>query len=98
MYVLNKLWNGEVSPMERSIRPGSAYHKTVSEICEKTEALLETLPPEAKAKVEVLENLTSRLNLLAEEDMFLYGFRMGARMMLDIVGDYEGQFRDLTQR
>ena len=26
------------------------------------------------------------------EDFFLYGFRLGARMILDIIGDYEGQF------
>ena len=26
------------------------------------------------------------------EDLFLYGFRLGARMILDIIGDYEGQF------
>ena len=26
------------------------------------------------------------------EDFFLYGFRLGARMILDVIGDYEGQF------
>ena len=30
--------------------------------------------------------------LLLNEDYFIYGFRLGARMMLDVVGDYKGQF------
>lgn len=98
MYVLNQLWRGEISPIERSIRPGSAYHKTIAEISEKMDALQKTLPPEEKEKVEALEDLKSELNLLVEEDLFLYGFRIGARMILDIVGDYEGQFRELTER
>ena len=31
---------------------------------------------------------------MTEEDVFIYGFRMGARMILDVVGDYKGQFYD----
>lgn len=98
MYVLNKLWSGEISPMERTIRPGSVYHQTLVEICEKTEALLETLPPKEKIMLEELEDLGSSINMLGEEDSLLYGFRMGARLMLDIIGDYEGQFRELGER
>lgn len=97
MYMLNKLWTGEVSPMERMIRPGSEYHKTLAQFCDKMDAFLETLPPEAKAQAVELENLKCRLNLLEEEDMFLYGFRMGARMMLDILGDDEGQLCSLFE-
>lgn len=83
--------------MERTIRPGRVYHQTLVEICEKTEALLETLPPKEKIMLEELEDLGSSINLLGEEDSFLYGFRMGARLMLDIIGDYEGQFRELGE-
>lgn len=92
MYVLNKLWNGEISPMERSIRSGSEYHKALVEICEKTEALLEILPPEAKAQMEDLEDLRANLHLLAEADTFVYGFRLGAGMMLDIIGETEDPY------
>jgi len=98
MYVLEKLWRGEISPMERPLRRGSEYHQKIVEICGKMDALLEALPPAAKAQVEELDDLKTDLSLLAEKDSFLYGFRMGARTMLDILGEYEGQFRDLPER
>ncbi len=98
MYVLDKLWRGDISPTERMIRPGSEYHKALVKYCDQMDAFLETLSPEAKAQAEALEDLKSDLNLLAEEDMLLYGFRMGAGMMLDIMGEDKGQFRELSER
>lgn len=53
---------------------------------------LETLSPEAREQLEALNDLKSDLSVMANEDFFLYGFRLGARMILDILGDYEGQF------
>ena len=32
------------------------------------------------------------MTVLANEDYFIYGFRLGARLILDVVGDYKGQF------
>jgi hypothetical protein len=32
------------------------------------------------------------MTMLSEEDSFIYGFRLGARMILDVIGDYKGQF------
>jgi len=31
------------------------------------------------------------------EDAFIYGFRLGARMMMDVVGEYKGQFIEAGQ-
>lgn len=53
---------------------------------------LETLSPEARERLEAINDLKSDLSVMANEDYFLYGFRLGARMILDVIGDYEGQF------
>ena len=53
---------------------------------------LETLSPEAREQLEAINDIKSDLAVMANEDYFLYGFRLGARMILDIIGDYEGQF------
>ena len=34
MYVLDKLWRGEISPNEKSIYKGSEYHRKLLELCE----------------------------------------------------------------
>lgn len=92
MYVLKELWRGEISPTDRRVRQGSEYQQTAKEVREKMGEFLETLSSEAREQLEAINDLKSDLSVMANEDFFLYGFRLGARMILDIIGDYEGQF------
>lgn len=54
--------------------------------------LLEILTPEGKKRWETISELRSDMTLMGEEDAFIYGFRLGARMIMDVVGEYRGQF------
>ena len=93
MFVLDKLWRGEISPSERLVRPGRDYQKLSTQRNAASKRLLEMLSPEAKEPLEVGETLTCEMTMLAEEDTFICGFQLGARLMLDIIGDHCGQFR-----
>ena len=97
MYVLKELWRGNISPTERSVRPGSDYKRVSLEICEQLDRFLETLSPEEKKRWEAISDLKNDMTLMGEEDAFIYGFRMGARMIMDVVGDYRGQFSEAGQ-
>lgn len=97
MYVLEKLWRGEICPMERHVRQGSQYQQASMAFCEKMEDLLNGLPPEARKRLDALADLKSDINLMENEDFFLYGFRLGAGMMLDIVGNHNGAFQETTE-
>lgn len=92
MDVLRELWRGEISPTDRRVRQGSEYQQTAKEVREKMGEFLEMLPPEAREQLEAINDLKSDLSVMANEDYFIYGFRLGARMILDVIGDYEGQF------
>ena len=92
MDVLRELWRGDISPTDRRVRQGSEYQQTAKEVREKMGEFLEMLSPEARERLEAINDLKSDLSVMANEDYFLYGFRLGARMILDIIGDYEGQF------
>ena len=92
MDVLRELWRGEISPTDRRVRQGSEYQQTAKEVREKMGEFLEMLSPEARERLEAINDLKSDLSVMANEDYFFYGFRLGARMILDIIGDYEGQF------
>lgn len=83
---------GEISPTDRRVRQGSEYQQTAKEVREKMGEFLEMLSPEARERLEAINDLKSDLSVMANEDYFIYGFRLGARMILDIIGDYEGQF------
>ena len=95
MYLLDKLWRGDITPSERYIRPDSEFKRKAKEFCDAAERLVEGLSPEGKNHWEDVERLKHDMNMLSEEDIFIYGFRMGARMILDVVSDHKGQFYEI---
>lgn len=97
MYVLEKLWRGEISPMERCIRRGSQYQQASTAFCERLDQLLSELPSDTRKQLEALSDLKSDISLMENEDFFIYGFRLGAGMVLDVIGDYQWAFREMAQ-
>ena len=97
MYLLDKLWRGDIAPSERFVRKNSEYSQVAKRFCDEIETFLSDLSPEAKKQMEIVDSLRAEMNYLHEEDIFIYGFRMGARMILDVVGDYKGQFYDVGE-
>lgn len=93
MYVLKDLWHGNISPNERFIRSESKYRKISHILCEKSDLFYDQLSTEQKQQYDELKNLQFDLMNLSEEDTFIVGFRLGARMILDVIGEYKGQFR-----
>ena len=97
MYVLRELWRGEISPTDRRVRQGSEYQQRAAEVRKQMADLAALLSPEVKERMEDINDQKYNLSMMAEEDVFIYGFRLGARMMLDVIGDYEGQFCSPTE-
>ena len=97
MYVLRDLWRGEISPTDRRVRQGSDYQQRAAEARKQIAEFTAILSPEAKERMEDINDQKHSMAMLAEEDVFIYGFRQGARMMLDVMGDYEGQFCSPTE-
>lgn len=48
---------------------------------------------EKQKSYEKLEELQYKLFNISEQDAFIVGFRLGARIILDVIGEYKGQFR-----
>ena len=97
MYVLRELWRGEISPTDRRVRQGSEYQQRAAEVRKQMMELTAMLSPEVKERMEDVSDQKHSMAMLAEEDVFIYSFRLGARMMLDVMGDYEGQFCSPTE-
>ena len=97
MYVLRDLWRGEISPTDRRVRQGSEYQQRAAEARRQIAEFAAMLSPEAKERMEEINDQKHSMAMLAEEDVFIYGFRLGARIILDVIGDYEGQFCSPTE-
>lgn len=94
MYVLDRLWRGEIVPTERSFRQRSKYQITLKELCQQMDEFLKLLSPEAKKQLEAVSALKSDISMMEHEDSFIYGFRLGVGILLDAVSAYDGQFTE----
>ena len=92
MFVLQELWRGNITPSERFVRSGSEYKKIAGKLSDEMDRLMEAISPEARKQLENNGNLRADMAVLSNEDIFIYAFRMGARLMLDVLGEYKGQF------
>ena len=97
MYVLEKLWRKGISPNERCCHTGSEYQKLMHRLCEASEKVSAELSPEGKKAFREQEEIQLALMEISEENVFINAFRLGARIMLDVIGDYKGQFREVGE-
>ena len=92
MYVLDKLWRGELSPSEPCVKYGSEYSEIRHKATQLSSQLVSRLPDEEKRIFQEYQELRERMCYISEEDMFVNGFRTGVGLILDSVGTYDSQF------
>ena len=91
MYILEDLWNGNITPSERVIRTGSQYAQLQKQLVAAEEDFRKELSPEGKAAYDTFCRKQAELSEISECDCFIRGVRIGARLLLDIVADYPSQ-------
>ena len=98
MYELRKLWRGQISPGERYIHEDSPYWHASQKHFDALHALYAMFSPEAKQQYERVEELAMNMIRIDTEEAFIQGFRLGARLILDVLTDYHGSFYSLAER
>ena len=91
MYILEDLWNGNITPSERVIRTGSQYAQLQKQLVAAEEDFRKELSPDGKAAYDTFCRKQAELSEISECDCFIRGVRVGARLLLDIVADYPSQ-------
>ena len=97
MYELERLWRNGLSPSERYCDKNSEYKKLLRSLCEESNKVAAELSTEGKQAFEEHERIQLALIGISEEDVFINAFRLGARLMLDVIGDYKGQFHPIGE-
>ena len=92
MYVLDKLWRGELSPSEPCVKYGSEYSEIRHKATELSKAIVSGLSEEGKRMYQEYQDLRERMCYISEEDCFVNGFRTGVGLILDSVSTYDSQF------
>ena len=85
MGVINELWYGNIEPQDRKIPRDKEYKQLLKKICEYEEQFRGIFSPEQQKDFEDYENATISVAAISEEASFVEGFRLGAKIMLEVL-------------
>ena len=87
MNTIQDLYYGRISPYEMSISTAPEYQK-LKALADRNEDLLrESLSDEQKELLEKLTESVTDISSISERDMFIAGFRLGMKLMIDVMKD-----------
>ena len=87
MNTIQDLYYGRISPYEMSISTAPEYQK-LKALADRNEDLLKkTLSDEQKELLDKLIESMTDISSISERDMFIAGFRLGMRLMIDVMKD-----------
>ena len=93
--VLEELYYGNISPAERSIRPGSNVQKALQKRDTLESKLNELLTDEQRATFEQYLSLSAEILDANCLDSFINGFRLGAQFALDMFIGTDAPYADM---
>ena len=85
MKIIEDLYFGRISPYEMSISATPEYQK-LKVLADRNEELLrESLSDEQKELLEKLIETVTDISSISERDMFINGFRLSMKLMMDVM-------------
>ena len=82
---LEELWHGNMNPQEDSRNNTPEMKQLMEYMARHHDDLLKSMNEEQKDILERFDDCWSEYASLAEEAIFVYAFRLGAQMMLDVL-------------
>ena len=86
MKILEELWYGRINPSQRTQPDDKSDSELTEQIVEKEDELAALLSDEAKEILDQMRDTQLDLSTSNERKVFISGFRLGARIMLEVMG------------
>ena len=87
MNTIQDLYYGRISPYEMNISTAPEYQK-LKALADRNEDLLrESLSDEQKELLDKLTECITDISSISERDMFIAGFKLGMKVMVDVMKD-----------
>ena len=87
MNILEEFWYGNIEPTEYDVSPGKDYKEMLQLISRNEDKLLTTMTDEQKELFIKYANCVREYPAMAECLLFQNSFRLGARMVLEVVAE-----------
>lgn len=85
MRILEEFWYGNIEPTEYDASPSKEYHEMLKLISRNEEKLLATMTDNQKELFSRYTDAVREYQTMAECLLFQNSFRLGARMMLEVM-------------
>ena len=87
MKIIEDLYYGRIAPYEMNISATTEYQK-LKALADRNEDLLrESLSDEQEELLDKLIETVTDISSISERDMFIAGFRLGMKLMIDVMKD-----------
>ena len=87
MKIIEDLYYGRIAPYEMNISATTEYQK-LKALADRNEDLLrDSLSHEQKELLDKLTECITDISSISERDMFSAGFRLGIKLMIDVMKD-----------
>ena len=83
MSIIDELWYGNIAPFEQSTRGDKRFAELLKLVNQSREELNGMLTDKQKETLEKYEETMNEMYNVTECDAFSYGFRLGARLMVE---------------
>jgi hypothetical protein len=93
--ILEELFFGNINPNEKQFVRNSDYDKAMQTISENEDRLTELLTDKEKSLFLNYENAQNEITSMTSIEYFSDGFRLGAKIMLEVMSDATGCLRDI---
>ena len=86
MHILEDLWYG-ITPIETAVPQSEEYKQAMHKLVEDQKTLRNIVPENSKAVLTDYDDGQVKLQDLAERAAFVEGFRLGVKIILDVVAE-----------
>ena len=87
MKFLEKLYYGELTPFEHSPLEAEEWKRLAAQVAEDENALFDGMTDEQMEKYRKYYDSAARHHVMETRDAFVVGFRLGTRMMMEILAE-----------
>ena len=88
MNVINELWHGNIVPQTDSRNNSPEMKELMEYMARHHNDLLKTMSDEQKEIFEKFDDCWSEYSSLAEEAIFTYAFKLGAKLVYEALGEH----------
>lgn len=96
MRILEELWYGNITPNAREFVRGTEFDEACQMLCKKEEKLNALLAEKEQEIFKKYQACQSEITQISECETFISGFRLGAKIMLEVLSESESTFKSIV--